>query len=81
MLNYFWSPKATRDGITLEIMPNKITSYIRESKDELKKVVWPSRKETTKLTLLVIGISLFVAIFLGAVDFLLTIGLDKIFTK
>jgi preprotein translocase subunit SecE len=62
-------------------MPNKITNYIKESKDELKKVVWPSRKETIKLTLLVIGISLFVAVFLGAVDFILTLSLDKIITK
>lgn len=49
-------------------MANKIISYIRESRDELKKVVWPSKKETTKYTLLVIGISLGVAIFLGVLD-------------
>lgn len=52
----------------MEIMANKLVSYIKESKDELKKVVWPSRRETTKYTLLVIGISLGVAAFLGAVD-------------
>lgn len=53
-------------------MANKLTNYIRESRDELKKVVWPSRKETTKYTLLVIGISVGVAAFLGAADFGLT---------
>jgi preprotein translocase subunit SecE len=54
--------------ITLEIMANKLVNYIRESRDELKKVIWPSRRETTKYTMLVIGISLGVAAFLGAAD-------------
>ena len=62
-------------------MFNKIVNYVRESKDELKKVVWPSRKETTKFTLIVIGISLGVAIFLGAVDFFLSMGLDKVLNR
>ena len=59
-------------------MENKIISYIKESKDELKKVVWPSRKETIKYTLLVIGISVVMAIFLGAIDFGLNIAIEKI---
>ena len=36
----------------------------------MKKVAWPTKKETTKHTLLVIGISLGVAAFLGAFDYL-----------
>ncbi|MFW0837906.1 MAG: preprotein translocase subunit SecE [Candidatus Komeilibacteria bacterium] len=51
-------------------MPSLI-QYLKDSKTELKKVVWPSRQETVKHTLIVIGVSLFVAIFLGAVDYLL----------
>ena len=62
-------------------MPNKVINYIKESRDELKKVIWPSRKETIKYTLIVIGISLAVAIFLGLADFLLTLGLEKIITR
>jgi preprotein translocase subunit SecE len=52
-------------------MFKKLTNYIRESRVELKKVVWPSRKQTKNHTLLVIGISIAVALFLGAVDFIL----------
>ncbi len=52
----------------------KLISYIKASKSELKKVVWPTRKQTTNHTLLVIGFSLAVAIFLGVVDF----GLSKL---
>jgi preprotein translocase subunit SecE len=51
---------------------SKISNYIKESRIELKKVVWPTRKQTTNHTLMVIGISLGVALFLGAIDYLLT---------
>ena len=53
---------------------NKLTQYISESKTELKKVIWPTKKQTLNHTLLVIGFSLGVAFFLGAVDF----GLNKL---
>ncbi len=56
----------------------KIIKYIRESRDELKKVVWPSRPETIKYTLVVIGISVGLAAFLGAVDFGLSTLLDLV---
>jgi len=59
-------------------MFQKLINYIKESKDELKKVIWPSRKETIKYTLLVIGISIVTAIFLGAIDFGLNIVVEKI---
>jgi len=52
-------------------MAFSLIGYIRESREELKKVVWPSRRETTNHTLMVIGISLAVAVFLGAADYLL----------
>jgi len=42
--------------------------YLRESREELKKVSWPRWLETRNNTLLVIAISLFVAAFLGLAD-------------
>ena len=51
---------------------NRLINYLKESQQELKKVVWPSKKEITHHTMLVIGISLGVAAFLGIVDYLLT---------
>lgn len=52
---------------------NRLINYIKSSHQELKKVVWPSKKEVTQHTMLVIGISIGVAAFLGLVDYVLTI--------
>ena len=46
--------------------------FLKEVTDELKKVVWPTRSEVTRLTGVVIVVSLIVGVFLGGIDFLLT---------
>ena len=51
---------------------NKLVNYIKGSVDEMKKVTWPTKKETKNYTYLVIGVSLGVAIFLGTLDYILT---------
>ena len=48
--------------------------FLRESKFELKKVKWPTRKELLASTAMVIFLVLIVAFFLGLIDF----GLIKI---
>jgi len=62
-------------------MFKKFFNYLKASKRELKKVSWPSRKETTKYTLVVIGISIGMAIFLGLADYLFSLILSKILIK
>ncbi len=62
-------------------MLNKVAQYIKESYVELRRVVWPSRRQTIEHTAAVIGISLAVAAFLGLIDYLLTIGLEKIIIR
>ncbi|MDO8555440.1 MAG: preprotein translocase subunit SecE [bacterium] len=49
-------------------MFQKLTNYLKGTKLELKQVNWPTKKQTINFTLLVIGVSLFVAAFLGAFD-------------
>ena len=44
--------------------------------EELKKVSWPSRKETIRLTVIVISISLIIGLYIGIIDILLTKGLE-----
>lgn len=65
----------------MDLTNNRLTRYLKESKDELKKVVWPTRQETVRNTLLVIGISLGVAVFLGLIDYILNFGLQRIIQK
>ena len=60
---------------------NKLIKYIKESVEEMKKVTWPTKKETYNYTLLVIGISLSVAIFLGALDYIFSFVLDLIISS
>jgi preprotein translocase subunit SecE len=50
----------------------KAIAYIKDTIAELKLVRWPTRRETLNYTGLVIGISLFVGIFIGSLDFLFT---------
>jgi len=48
---------------------NKIITFLREAKAELLKVKWPSKQQIINYTLTGIGISIVVAIFLGALDY------------
>jgi preprotein translocase SecE subunit len=41
---------------------------VQDSYYELKRVRWPSREETVRLTTAVIGFSVAVGVFLGALD-------------
>lgn len=50
-------------------MLNRIITFLKESRIELKKVTWPTREETIRYTLTVIIISAVVALFLGGLDF------------
>lgn len=47
-----------------------LIDYIRETRKELTKVNWPTKKETISSTVLVIALSIGTAIFLGALDFI-----------
>lgn len=60
---------------------NKLTNYIKESIEEMKKVTWPTKKETTNYTILVIGISIGIALFLGLLDYIFTTGFQFIINK
>jgi len=47
-------------------------------RDELKKVTWPTREETIRLTAVVIAISLIIALYIGIIDVFLAKLLDII---
>lgn len=58
-----------------------ITSYIKETKAEIKHVSWPTRKQAINFTLIVIGVSALTAILLGVFDSLFSLGLEKLILK
>jgi len=51
-----------------------LVQYFQDSKVELKKVTWPSRKETLGLTWVVLIFVIIISLFLGVSD----LGLSKL---
>ena len=47
---------------------NAIVRYFRETRAELRKVVWPSREEATRLSLIVIAVTVTMSAILGVLD-------------
>jgi len=57
---------------------SKASIFLKEVRLEMKKVNWPTRQETLKYTIIVIGSSLALAAFLGALDFIFSLFLRRI---
>jgi len=51
---------------------NKINNFIKEAIAELKKVIWPTKKELKNSTIVVISTIIIVSIFIGLVDIFFT---------
>lgn len=60
---------------------DKITTFLKEVKIELAKVSWPTKEQTIQYTLVVVGLSFALAVFLGGTDFLLQLGLNVFIIK
>ncbi len=54
------------------------TEFVQESWQELKKVHWPSRKETYAATLVVIIVVVLISVYLAVVDLALTKAIQAI---
>lgn len=55
--------------------------FLKEVRDELKKVVWPTREETIRLTGVVVIVSIGVGLFLGGADLILTKLIELVVLK
>lgn len=58
-------------------IPNKVATFLKEVRLEMKKVNWPTRETTIRYTLIVIGISAVVAMYLGGLDVLFIALLEE----
>ena len=57
---------------------NKIVRFFKELKSEMKKVVWPSRKQVIKNTLVVIASVIIIGIVIWALDMIFSFGLEQL---
>ncbi|MFL2627028.1 MAG: preprotein translocase subunit SecE [Dehalococcoidia bacterium] len=55
-----------------------VFSFFGEVFGEMKKVTWPSREETTRLTILVLAVSIAIGAMLGVLDLLFTTVSDEV---
>jgi preprotein translocase subunit SecE len=54
-------------------------TFADEAVTELKRVYWPSRKETTAFTWVVLIVVAFVSLYLGAVDYVISLVMRLVF--
>jgi len=50
--------------------PNAVRKYLNETIGELRKVSWPTRKEATNLTIVVIIVTISMSMYLGLLDYI-----------
>lgn len=56
---------------------SRFVNYIRDTKGELIHVSWPTRKQAIVFTVIVILISVAVSVYLGFLDYVLSLILQK----
>ncbi len=56
----------------------KIIDFFKDARKELKKVVWPSRRDIIKHTIIVIAVSLALAGIFGVLDLLFSFGIKEL---
>ncbi len=56
--------------------PNAIVRYFRETRGEIRKVTWPTRQESWRLTGIVLGVTVATAAFLWLFDSIFSGGIQ-----
>lgn len=66
------------ENVVEEKKGNPLINYFKGSFAELRKVTWPTRQETWRKAWTVIAFSAVFALFLGLVDYIMTILIQTI---
>ncbi len=66
-----FSPKKADNMEKIKLIMNKAVQFVSQAKAELKKVTWPTRKQTLASTGVVMVIVAIMALYLGIIDFIL----------
>jgi preprotein translocase subunit SecE len=72
---HFCIGKSAKDTPMANISPAK---FIREVRQEVGRVTWPTRKETMITTSMIMGIVFIAALFFMLVDGILSLGISQI---
>ena len=56
----------------------QLRRYLEDVRTEARKVVWPTRKDTTQTTIVVFGMVILVSLFLWVVDALLALVVQSV---
>ena len=56
-------------------------TYVKESRAELGKVIWPTRRETIRLTIVVVLVSILVGAYIAGLDALFAKIAEKVLYK
>ncbi len=56
---------------------SKTIEFLREARAELEKVSWPTKEQIVRNTLIVIGISVATALFLGTLDYVFSLLAER----
>jgi preprotein translocase subunit SecE len=56
---------------------NRFINYLKDTRAELTHVSWPTRRQATAFTVVVILVSVLTALFLGFFDYLFSLILQK----
>jgi len=60
---------------------NSILKYLKETREEMKNVKWPTKRQSINFTVTVIIVSVILAYYLGLFDYLFASGLRFIISK
>ncbi len=55
-----------------------LINYFREAREEMMKITWPSKQDTLKYSLVVIVLCLALAFFFAGLDYVLSLGIQKL---
>jgi preprotein translocase subunit SecE len=72
------SPRAVFFNETTIFSMNNFINYLRATRGEIKHVSWPTQRQTTIYTVLVILVSIATGLYLGGLDVVLTDMLGRI---
>ena len=78
MVLYLKPPKGVLKYKLIKNKMSKLSNYLNETKEEMKHVSWPTRKQTFTFVVLVIFLSIIIAAYLGLFDYIFSIGLKSI---